>query len=117
MNYPEAIWPYSPFVKAGNFIYFSGQIWLDPESMELEETLWMQTQRVCKNISALCEAAWVKISDICKTTIFLTGMGDFQEVNEIYAQYFTHKPARSTLGVKELPKWALIEIECIAYTK
>lgn len=117
MNYPEAIWPYSPFVKAGNFIYFSGQIGLDPQTMSLKSSLEAQTRQLCENILWICKEAQIDISDICKTTIFLTGMGDFQEVNEIYAQYFTHKPARSTLGVKELPKWALIEIECIAYTK
>lgn len=117
MNYPAPVWPYSPFTKVWDFIYFSGQIGLDPESMKLEEWIWKQTQRVCENIKAVCEEAGCKIQDIFKTSIFLADMADFERVNNVYGIYFQHKPARSCVAVKELPKWALVEIEVIAYKK
>ncbi len=117
MTYPSAVWPYSPYVIVWDTIYFSWQIWLDPETMELESCIEKQTQRVCENISWVCDELWIGLGDICKTTIFLKNIADFQEVNSIYEQYFSHKPARSCVAVADLPKWALVEIECIAYKK
>ncbi|NDK09819.1 deaminase [Candidatus Gracilibacteria bacterium] len=115
MKYPTALGPYSPFVKVGNFIYFSGQIGLCPDTMKLETTIESQTKQVCENILGVCEAAGVEIDNIFKTTIFLAQMSDFASVNEIYGRYFQHKPARSCVAVRELPAGAKVEIECIAY--
>jgi len=117
MNYPIPVWPYTPYSSVWDTVYLSGQIGLDPETMELEVSLWDQTHRVCSNILWVCKELGIDISDICKTTIYITNMQDFSKVNEIYGQYFSHKPARSCVGVQELPKGALVEIECIAYKK
>ena len=114
MNYPQAIWPYSVYRVVWDTIYFSWQIGLDPETMELVDWIEWQTEQICKNISYICDEVWISLKDICKTTIFLVNMENFVQVNEIYGKYFSHKPARSTLAVAWLPKWALIEIECIA---
>lgn len=112
---PKAIWPYSQAVKANGFLYISWQIPLEPSTMEIiwDDIVW-QTHQVCKNIWAILEKANLQYKDVIKTTIYLDNMSNFQKVNEIYAEYFKHKPARSTIEVSKLPKWALIEIETIA---
>ena len=114
MLYPQAIWPYSPYKIAWDTVYFSWQIGLNPETMELATGLESQAEQVCRNILWVCDELGISIADICKTTIFLANMEDFTRVNEVYGKYFSHKPARSTVAVAWLPKWALVEIECIA---
>jgi len=113
-NAPEAIGPYSQAIKIGNFIYTSGQIALTPNGEFLDEDVKTQTRQVCENLKAVLEAAGVSLEKVVKTTIFLDDINNFADVNEVYGEYFTHKPARSTVAVKELPKGAKVEIECIA---
>lgn len=112
---PKAIWAYSQAIKIWNTLYSSGQIALDPKSMELV-TWWVinQTDRVCKNLWEVLKEAWFSYQDVVKTSIFLKNMKEFKQVNSVYEKYFSHKPARSTLQVASLPIWALIEIELIA---
>jgi 2-iminobutanoate/2-iminopropanoate deaminase len=114
-NAPEAIGPYSQAVKVGDFIYTSGQIALTPQGDFLDVDVKTQTKQVCENLKAVLEAAGSKIENVVKTTIFLDDINNFSAVNEIYSEYFEHKPARSTVAVKELPKSAKVEIECIAF--
>ena len=112
---PAAIGPYSQAMISGNLIYSSGQIPLSPESGEIiGSSIGEQTEQVCKNVKALLEAAGSSIEKVVKTTCFLADMGDFSAFNEVYAKYFTGKPARSTVAVKELPRNVLVEIEVIA---
>jgi len=111
---PEAIGPYSQAVKVGNMIFTSGQIALTPDGKFLDEDVKTQTKQVCENLKAVLKEAGADIKDVVKTTIFLTDINDFSEVNEVYGEYFSHKPARSTVAVKDLPKGAKVEIECIA---
>ena len=113
---PAAIGPYSQAIAVNGFIFLSGQLGLDPASMILVEGVEAQAHQIFKNIKAVLEDQNKTLSDIIKTTIFLTNMDDFAQVNVIYADYFgTHRPARSGIAVSRLPKNALIEIECIAY--
>ncbi len=114
-NAPEAIGPYSQAIKAGNFIYTSGQIALTPDGDFLDVDVKIQTKQVCENLKSVLGAAGVKLENVVKTTIFLDDINNFASVNEIYGEYFKHKPARSTVAVKELPKGAKVEIECIAF--
>ena len=112
---PAAIGPYSQGIIAGDFFYASGQIAIIPETGELaENTIEAQTEQVMKNIGALLEAAGADYTKVVKTGCFLADMGDFATFNEIYAKYFTSKPARSCVAVKDLPKGVLCEIEAIA---
>ena len=111
---PEAIGPYSQAVKVGNMVFTSGQIALTPEGEFLDADVKTQTKQVCENLKAVLEAAGAKIENVVKTTIFLDDINNFAAVNEVYGEYFSHKPARSTVAVKELPKGAKVEIECIA---
>lgn len=114
-NAPAAIGPYSQAVVTGNLIFTSGQIPLNPETGVLEgETITEQTHRVCKNLEAVLTAAGGSLKTAVKTVCFLSNMADFVAFNEVYAQYFTEKPARSCVAVKELPKGALVEVEVIA---
>ena len=113
-NAPEAIGPYSQAIKVGNFVYTSGQIALTSDGKFLDEDIKTQTKQVCENLKAVLEAAGTKIENVVKTTIFLDDINNFAAVNEVYGEYFSHKPARSTVAVKELPKSAKVEIECIA---
>jgi 2-iminobutanoate/2-iminopropanoate deaminase len=113
-NAPAAIGPYSQAIKVGNFIYTSGQIALLPNGEFLDADVKAQTKQVCQNLKAVLNEAGVDLSNVVKTTIFLANMDDFTSVNEVYGEYFAHKPARSTVAVKTLPKNALVEIECIA---
>jgi 2-iminobutanoate/2-iminopropanoate deaminase len=114
-NAPEAIGPYSQAIKIGNFIYTSGQIALTPNGEFLGGDITAQTKQVCENLKAVLEEAGASLKDVVKTTIFLANMEDFNELNAVYGEYFSHKPARSTVTVKTLPKNALVEIECVAY--
>ena len=114
---PEAIGPYSQAVKVGNFIYTSGQIALTPAGDFLDEDVKIQTKQVCENLKSVLEAAGAKLENAVKTTIFLDDINNFAAVNEVYAEFFKHKPARSTVAVKELPKGAKVEIECVAFVE
>lgn len=112
---PAAIGPYSQAVVVGNLIFTSGQIPLNPETGVLEgETITEQTHRVCKNLQAVLEAAGSTLEKAVKTVCFLNDMADFAAFNEVYAEYFTEKPARSCVAVKTLPRGALVEVEVIA---
>jgi len=112
---PAAIGPYSQAMVVGDLIFTSGQIALDPENGALVgETVTEQTHRVCKNLAAVLTAAGSSLASAVKTVCYLADMADFSEFNEVYAQYFTEKPARSCVAVKMLPKGALVEVEVIA---
>ena len=113
---PAAIGPYSQAVRSGSFLFCSGQIPLDPKSGEIVPgDITAQTQRVLNNIAAVLRAEGLSFGNVVKTTIFLTNLGDFQRVNEIYGSYFKQDPpARSTVQVAALPKGANVEIEVIA---
>ena len=112
---PEAIGPYSQGMAAGNFIFTSGQIPLNPETGLMEgENITEQTHRVCKNLRAVLSAAGGSLQSTVKTVCFLADMADFSAFNEVYSQYFSHKPARSCVAVKDLPKGSLVEIEAVA---
>ena len=112
---PAAIGPYSQAVVVGNLIFTSGQIPLNPETGILEgNNITEQTHRVCKNLEAVLTAAGGSLQSAVKTVCFLADMADFAAFNEVYAQYFTEKPARSCVTVKALPKDALVEVEVIA---
>jgi len=116
-NAPEAIGPYSQAIKVGNMIFTSGQIALTPDGKFLDEDVKTQTKQVCENLKAVLKEAGAELKDVVKTTIFLADINDFSAVNEVYGEYFSHKPARSTVAVKDLPKGAKVEIECIAFLK
>lgn len=112
---PAAIGPYSQGIITGNLFFASGQIAINPENGEIEGTdIVAQTEQVMRNIGALLTAAGSDYSRVVKTTCFLADMGDFGTFNEIYAKYFTEKPARSCVAVKTLPKNVLCEVEVIA---
>lgn len=114
---PAAIGPYSQAIHCGQLIFTSGQIALDPASGEIVgEDVSAQTHRVLQNIQAVLAEAGASLSDVVKTTVFLTRMSDFQAMNVVYTSYFEGQlpPARSTIAVAELPRKALVEIECIA---
>ena len=114
-NAPAAIGPYSQGVDAGSFVFFSGQIALDPKTGEMiKGTITDETKQVFDNIFALLRAANLAFGDVVKTTVFLVDMADFAEVNAEYAKYFgTNPPARSCVAVGALPKNARVEIEVI----
>jgi 2-iminobutanoate/2-iminopropanoate deaminase len=113
---PAAIGPYSQAVKCGNILFCSGQIPLDPSTGEMVTgDIVRQAERVMSNIEAMLAAADAGFDDVIKTTIYLVDMADFTAVNEVYGSRFpAHKPARSTVAVKALPRGALLEIEVIA---
>jgi len=113
---PAAIGPYNQAIRYGNFVYTSGQVALDPSSGQLVgDDVQTQTRRVFQNLQAVLESAGSSLNNIVKTTVFLTSMSDFQAMNTVYAEYFQEtKPARSTIAVVELPRKALVEIECVA---
>ena len=114
-NAPAAIGPYSQAVQAGNTLYISGQIPINPANGQIEGTdIVSQTEQVMKNVGALLEAAGTSYQKVVKTTCFLADMKDFATFNEVYAKYFTEKPARSCVAVKALPKDVLCEVEVIA---
>ena len=114
-NAPDAIGPYSQAVKAGGFVFTSGQIAINPESGAVEaKTIEDQTEQVCKNLCAVLEAAGTSVDKAVKTVCFLADMNDFAAFNEIYGKYFVSKPARSCVAAKQLPKNVLVEVEVIA---
>ncbi|HYL44764.1 MAG TPA: RidA family protein [Ktedonobacteraceae bacterium] len=113
---PAAIGPYSQAIRCGQFIYTAGQIPLDPTSGEIVGAdIQAQTHQVLQNLQAVLTSAGSSLANVVKTTVFLSSMSDFQAMNAIYATYFDQSaPARSTVAVAELPRKALVEIECIA---
>ena len=113
-NAPGAIGPYSQGFEANGFVITSGQIPVDPATGAVPEGIAAQTQQSCKNVGAILQAAGTDFDRVLKTTCFLADMGDFAAFNEVYAGYFTSKPARSCVAVKALPKGVLCEIEAIA---
>lgn len=111
-NAPAAIGTYSQAILVGETLYLSGQIGLDPYSMELVEGIEAQIRRVFDNLKAVCEAAGGSLADIAKLNIFLTDLSNFQLVNQIMGEYFAQPyPARAALGVASLPKGALVEMD------
>lgn len=112
---PAAIGPYSQAMKVGNLVFTSGQIPIDPATGTIEAaTIEAQTEQVCKNIRAVLEAAGSSLDKVVKTVCFLSDMGDFAAFNEVYAKYFTSRPARSCVAVKTLPKNVLVEVDTVA---
>jgi 2-iminobutanoate/2-iminopropanoate deaminase len=113
---PKAIGPYSQAIRSGNVLYTSGQIALDPATGGLVEgDFAAQVHRVFENMKAVLAAAGANFSNVAKATVYLTDLANFTTLNEIYASYFGDtKPARSTVGVAQLPKGALVEIDLIA---
>ena len=112
---PAAIGPYSQAIMVDKFLFASGQIPINSATGAIEaETITEQAEQVCKNLGAVLEAAGSSYTQVIKTTCFLADMGDFAAFNEVYAKYFTAKPARSCVAVKTLPKNVLCEIELIA---
>ena len=115
-NAPKAIGPYSQATKANGFVFASGQIALDPATMQIiEGGIREQTERVMRNLTAVLEAAGSSLDRVVKTTVFLADMGEFAAMNEVYGSFFTGvPPARSTVEVKRLPRDVRVEIEVIA---
>ncbi|MCD8020297.1 MAG: RidA family protein [Clostridiales bacterium] len=113
-NAPGAIGPYSQGFEVNGMVFTSGQIPVDPENGLVPEGIAAQAEQSCKNVSAILEEAGSGLAQVFKTTCFLADMGDFAAFNEVYAKYFTSKPARSCVAVKTLPKGVLCEIEAIA---
>ena len=112
---PAAIGPYSQAVVVGNLVFTAGQIPLNPETGLVEgRNISEQTHRVCRSLEAILNAAGSSLQKAVKTVCFLSDMADFPAFNEVYARYFTGKPARSCVAVKGLPKGALVEVEVIA---
>jgi 2-iminobutanoate/2-iminopropanoate deaminase len=113
---PAAIGPYSQAIRSGQFIFTAGQVAFDPASGEIVGAdVQAQTHRVLQNLQAVLTSAGSSLANVVKTTVFLSSMSDFQAMNAVYATYFGQPaPARSTVAVAELPRKALVEIECIA---
>ena len=115
-NAPAAIGPYSQAIMVDKFLFASGQIPINPATGEVEaEGIEAQTTQVMKNIGAVLEEAGIDYTKVVKTTCFLADMADFAAFNKVYEQYFTEKPARSCVAVKQLPKNVLCEVEVIGY--
>jgi len=112
---PDAVGPYSQAYIHNGILYTAGQVPINPETNNIDATtIEEQAEQSCKNLAAVLEAAGTSFDKVIKTTCFLADMGDFAAFNEVYAKYFTSKPARSCVAVKTLPKNALCEIELIA---
>lgn len=112
---PEAIGPYSQAIVAGNLVFTSGQIPIDPKTGTISAvTIEAQTEQVCRNIKAVLEASGSSLEKVVKTVCFLSDMADFAAFNGVYAKYFTGKPARSCVAVKTLPKNVLVEVDTVA---
>ena len=115
-NAPAAIGTYSQAVRVGDTVYMSGQIGLDPASMQMVEGIDAQIVRVFENLKAVAEAAGGSLADVVKLNVFLTDLGNFAKVNETMARYFSEPfPARAAVGVKELPRGALVEADAVMY--
>ena len=112
---PAAVGPYSQAMVTGGMVYTSGQIALDPATGALVGTdVTAQTHQIMRNLAAVLAAAGTGLDRVVKTTCFLTDIADFAAFNAVYAEYFPNKPARSCVGIKELPKGAICEVECVA---
>ena len=112
---PEALGPYTQAIKSDGLVFTSGQIAINPETGNIEGTdIASQTEQVCKNLAEVLKQAGSSLEKAVKTTCFLKEMGDFAAFNEVYGKYFTEKPARSCVAVKQLPKDVLVEVEVIA---
>ena len=112
---PKAIGPYSQAIKAGDLLFLSGVMPINPATSELEPNdIELQAKRIMSNIDALLKEAGYSVDNVVKTTCFLADINDFAKFNEVYDDYFTSKPARSCVAVKDLPKKALVEVEVIA---
>jgi 2-iminobutanoate/2-iminopropanoate deaminase len=118
-NAPEAIGPYSQAVKAGGFVFLSGQIALDPKTMEIAAGgVVEQTEKVLQNMGAVLEAAGSSFADVLKVTVYLKDLGEFGTVNEIYGRYFQkNPPARACVEVPRLPKDVLVEMDAVALAR
>lgn len=115
VNAPAAVGPYVHAVKAGDFVFTSGQLGLDPATGTLQDGVEAQAEQAIKNIEAVLKAAGLTLADVIKTTVFLADINDFAAINAIYAKYFTGEtPARSCVQAAALPKGGLFEIEVIA---
>ena len=114
---PKAIGPYSQGIDAGNYLFCSGQIGLDPSTAELVDGgIKPQTERALQNLKAVVVAGGHSLEDVVKTTVFLDSMDDFVAMNEVYAEFFGEPyPARSTVAVKQLPRGALVEVEAVVF--
>ena len=116
---PDPVGPYNQAIKAGNFIYCSGQIAINPGSNRIDclGDIRGETTQVLKNLNAVLTASGASLENVIKTTIFLTDMNNFQIVNDIYSEFFQNEPspARACVEVSSLPKGVLIEIDCVAY--
>lgn len=115
-NAPGAIGPYSQAIKAGNLVFCSGQIPIDPKTGDfVSSDVAEQTEQVLINLKAVLEAAGAGLSDVVKTTVFLADMGEFAAMNDVYSRHFVeNKPARATVQAARLPRDARVEIDCIA---
>jgi 2-iminobutanoate/2-iminopropanoate deaminase len=115
---PAAIGPYSQAIRIGNFLYTSGQISLDPETMEMiTGDIEVETEKVLKNIEAILKADGLNLNNIIKTTVYLTDLSEFARMNQVYEKFFADtKPARACVQVAALPKGAKIEIDAVAHS-
>ena len=114
-NAPKAIGPYSQAIQSGSLLFVSGVMPIDPTTNTLvENTIEAQAKQVMKNIDGVLKATGYTVDDVVKTTCFLSDINNFAAFNEVYGNYFTSKPARSCMAVKDLPKAALVEVEVIA---
>ena len=111
---PEAIGPYSQAFRAGDILFVSGQIPIDPANGMIPDGITAQTEQACRNVSEVVKTAGMTMDDVVKTTCFLADMSDFAAFNEVYEKYFTSRPARSCVAVKTIPRGCLCEIEAIA---
>ncbi|SFD65707.1 endoribonuclease L-PSP [Lentibacillus persicus] len=117
-NAPEAIGPYSQAIEAGDFIYVSGQIGINPETGEVADGIEAQTKQVMNNLQAILSEAGTDFSQVVKFTIYIESMDNFATVNELYGSYLSKPyPARATVEVSKLPKNVLIEMDAVVYTK
>lgn len=114
-NAPEAIGPYSQAIVSGNLVFTSGQIAINPKTGNVDaQTIEEQTKQVCDNLSEVLKAAGSSLEKVVKTVCFLRNMEDFAAFNAVYGEYFTGKPARSCVAVRELPKNVLVEVDTVA---
>ena len=115
---PEAIGPYSQAIRIGNFLYTSGQISLDPKTMEMiTGNIELETEKVLQNIEAILSAEGLNFGHVIKTTVYLTDLSEFTRMNQVYEKFFSNtKPARACVQVAALPKGAKVEIDAIAHS-
>ena len=116
-NAPAAVGPYAQGWTAGDFVFTSGQLGLDPVSGQLPAGIAAQAEQSCRNVAAVLEATGASLQDVVKTTCFLADMGDFPVFNGVYEKYFVGFPARSCVAVRSLPKGVLCEVEAVAFVE